>query len=247
MPVFFISQIRETSIDQVVIKSAKKLKKKDNPAFDIMQEVWKRKKSNGLSQFQDYQFEEYEKVEVDLANIDSAFTPRKIFNKLDFVFKYADTLDNANQLALPIFFNETLYKNWGKNDPIKKEKREILANKSSGFSDNDIVANTAKNLYKDINIYDNLLNFFNIGFTSPIARDGFSVYDYQLLGEEFINGTDAYRIRYSPKRKEVLSIFGVIYIAKETYAVVSATIKSSKNINVNFVNNFYNEKAKGVY
>ena len=36
MPVFFISQIRETSIDQVVIKSAKKLKKKDNPAFDIM-------------------------------------------------------------------------------------------------------------------------------------------------------------------------------------------------------------------
>ena len=241
MPVFFISQIRETSIDQVVIKSAKKLKKKDNPAFDIMQEVWKRKKSNGLSQFQDYQFEEYEKVEVDLANIDSAFTQRKIFNKLDFVFKYADTLDNANQLALPIFFNETLYKNWGKNDPIKKEKREILANKSSGFSDNDIVANTAKNLYKDINIYDNLLNFFNIGFTSPIARDGFSVYDYQLLGEEFINGTDAYRIRYSPKRKEVLSIFGVIYIAKETYAVVSATIKSSKNINVNFVNNFYNE------
>lgn len=239
--VFSFSQVRETAIDEVQIKMVKKLKKKDNPAFEIMQEVWKRKKNNGLSQFQDYQYEEYEKVEVDLANIDSAFTQRKIFNQLDFVFKYADTLDNANQLALPIFFNETLYKTLGRNTPNKKEKRQIIANKSSGFSDNDMVANTAKNLYKEINIYDNVLNFFNIGFTSPIARDGFSVYDYQLLGEEFINGTDAYRIRYAPKRKDVLSIYGVVYIAKETYAVVSATIKSSRNINVNFVNSFYNE------
>ena len=239
--VFSFSQVRETTIDEVEIKAVKKVKKKDNPAFEILQEVWKRKKSNGLSQFQDYQFEEYEKVEVDVANIDSAFTQRKIFNKLDFVFKYADTLDNANQLTLPIYFNETLYKNLGKNDPSKKEKREILANKSSGFSEDDIVANTAKNLYKDINIYDNLLNFFNIGFTSPIAKDGFSVYDYQLLGEEFVNGTDAYRIKYSPKRKDVLSIYGVVYIDKETYSVVRATIKSSKNINVNFVNTFYNE------
>ena len=239
--VFSFSQVREAAIDEVHIKVSKKIKKKDNPAYKILQEVWKHKKSNGLSRFQDYQYEEYEKVEIDLANIDSAFTQRKIFNKLDFVFKYADTLDNPNQLALPIFFNETLYKNFGKNIPNKKEKREILANKSSGFSDNDGLANTAKNLHKDIDIYDNILNFFNIGFTSPIATDGFSAYDYQLLTDELVNGTECYRIRYSPKRKEVLSIFGVVYIAKETYAVVRATIKSSKNINVNFVNNFYNE------
>ena len=235
------SQEREASIDEVEIVVDKKMKKKDNPAYDILQEVWKRKKSNGLAQFQDYQYEEYEKVEIDLANIDSTFTQRKIFNKLDFAFKYADTLENSNQLALPIFFNETLYQNFGKNKPTKKEKREIIANKSSGFSDNDIMANTAKNLYKDINIYDNLLNFFNIGFTSPIAKDGFSVYDYQLLGEESINGTTCYRLKYAPKRKDLLSIYGVVYIAKETYSVVRATMKSSKNINVNFVNTFYNE------
>lgn len=241
VPFSSFSQIRETAIGEVQIKLSKKVKKKDNPVYDILQEVWKRKKSNGLSQYKDYQYEEYEKLEVDIANIDSAFSKRKIFNKLDFVFKYADTLDNANQLSLPVFFNETLYRNFGKTAPGKKEKREIIANKSSGFSDNDMVANTAKNLYKDINIYDNQLNFFNIGFTSPIARDGFAVYDYQLLGEENINDTACYRIKYSPKRKEVLSIYGVIYIAKETYAVVQATIKSSKNVNVNFVNNFYTE------
>lgn len=236
---FVFSQVRETDIDEVQIISSKKLKKKDNPAFDILQEIWKRKKSNGLSRFQDYQYEEYEKIELDLANLDSTFTQKKIFNKVGFIFKYADTLDQPNQLSLPVYFNETLYKNFGKNKPSRKEKRVILANKSSGLTSSDAMANTAKNLYKDIDIYDNVLNFFNIGFTSPIATDGFSAYDYQLLEDENINGNLCYRIKYTPKRKDVLSMYGVLYISKENYAVVRATLKSTKSINVNFVNAFY--------
>lgn len=236
---FSFSQVRETDIDEVQILASKKLKKKDNPAYEILQEVWKRKKSNGLSLFQDYQYEEYEKIELDLANLDSTFTQKKIFNKVGFIFKYADTLDQPNQLSLPVYFNETLYKNYGKNQPSKKEKREILANKSSGLTSSDAMANTAKNLYKEIDIYDNVLNFFNIGFTSPIATDGFSAYDYQLLGDESINGNECYRIKYAPKRKDVLSMYGVLYISKENYAVVRATLKSTKSINVNFVNGFY--------
>lgn len=239
-PAVSFSQIKEKTIDGVVMKSSKKkLKKKDNPAYEILQQVWKHKKNNGLSQFQDYQYNEYEKIEVDVINIDSTFTQKKIFNKLDFIFKYADTVDK--KLSLPIYLNETLYKNFGKKEPVKKEKKEILANKASGFSGNEAVANTAKNLYKDINIYDNVLNFFNIGFTSPIAKDGFLSYDYELLDDQTYSGTDCYRIRYTPKRKDVLSIYGVVYISKENYAVVRATLKSSRNLNVNFVNNFYNE------
>lgn len=239
-PAVSFSQIKEKTIDGVVMKSSKKkLKKKDNPAYEILQQVWKHKKNNGLSQFQDYQYNEYEKIEVDVINIDSTFTQKKIFNKVDFIFKYADTVDH--KLSLPIYLNETLYKNFGKKEPVKKEKKEILANKASGFSGNEAVANTAKNLYKDINIYDNVLNFFNIGFTSPIAKDGFLSYDYELLDDQTYSGTDCYRIKYTPKRKDVLSIYGVVYIAKENYAVVRATLKSSRNLNVNFVNNFYNE------
>jgi hypothetical protein len=44
-----------------------------------LQEVWKRKKSNGLGGYKDFQFDEYEKIEVDVTNIDSAFTKKKIF------------------------------------------------------------------------------------------------------------------------------------------------------------------------
>ena len=45
-----------------------------------------------------------EKIQVDVINLDSTFTQKKIFNKVDFIFKYADTVDN--KLSLPIYFNE---------------------------------------------------------------------------------------------------------------------------------------------
>ncbi len=241
IPFLGFSQDVEKSIEEVSIKSFKKTKKRDNPAYEILQQVWAHKKNNGLAQFKDYQFDEYEKIEIDVNNLDSAFTKNKIFNKVDFIFKYADTAGNKNQFTLPIFLNETVFKKYGKNQPSKKEKKEILANKSSGFTNNEAVANTAKNLYKDIDIYDNVLNFFNIGFTSPIAKDGFLSYNYQLMEDSYVLGTECYRIRYFPKRKDVLSIFGTIYVSKQNYAVVKATLKSSKKINVNFVNNFYNE------
>lgn len=229
-------------IEEVVLKSkAKKYKnKKENPAYAILKEVWNRKKNNGLDKYQSYQFDEYEKIEFDLNNIDSTFMQKKIFNKMDFIFKYADSTANG-KMALPIFLNESHYKTFGENKPDKKTKKNLEAQKTSGFQDNEIVSLTAKNLFKDINIYDNTINFFNIGFQSPISTDGFSTYDYNLLGESTIDGENCYRIQYEPKRKDVLAFRGYLYISKDSYAVVKVTLRSTQKMNVNFVNNVYAE------
>ncbi|UJF31109.1 DUF5686 family protein [Kaistella sp. 97-N-M2] len=103
------------------------------------------------------------------------------------------------------------------------------------------MASTAKNQFKEVNIYDNTLNFFNIGFPSPVGTDGFSNYEYELTDSLSINGIDSYLIRYAPKRKETLAFQGNLYISKDTYNVVKATLKSTNKINVNFVNGIYME------
>lgn len=231
-------------IQEVVLVGINKKKyknKKENPAYAIMQEVWKRKKTNGLANYNDYQYKEYEKIEIGLNNIDSAFMQKKIFNKLEFVFDYADSANFEKKLTLPVFFNETIFKTYGKNQPEKKENKIIVANKFSGFNNNELIASTAKNQFKEVNIYDNTLNFFNIGFPSPVGTDGFSNYEYELTDSLSINGIDSYLIRYAPKRKETLAFQGNLYISKDTYNVVKATLKSTNKINVNFVNGIYME------
>lgn len=232
-----LSQEKVSNIEEVVIHNEKpKYKnKKENPAYAIMQEVWKRKRNNGLDKFDTYTYKEYEKIQFDANNLDSAFMKKKIFNKLDFIFDYADSTASG-KMGLPIFLNEAIYENYGENKPSKKTKKLLVAQKTSGFQDNQIVTLTAKNLYRDINIYDNTLNYFDIGFPSPVGTDGFSTYDYNLIDTISMRGENAYKIRYQPKRTEVLAFQGYLYIDTDTYAVLGATLKSTQKINVNFIN-----------
>ncbi|EJL73711.1 DUF5686 family protein [Chryseobacterium populi] len=232
-----LSQEKVSNIEEVVIHNEKpKYKnKKENPAYAIMQEVWKRKRNNGLDKFDTYTYKEYEKIQFDANNLDSAFMKKKIFNKLDFIFDYADSTASG-KMGLPIFLNEAIYENYGENKPSKKTKKLLVAQKTSGFQDNQIVTLTAKNLYRDINIYDNTLNYFDIGFPSPVGTDGFSTYDYNLIDTISMRGENAYKIRYQPKRTEVLAFQGYLFIDTDTYAVLGATLKSTQRINVNFIN-----------
>lgn len=237
-----LSSEKVSTIEEVVIHNEKtKFKnKKENPAYRIMQEVWKRKRNNGLDKFDTYTYKEYEKIQFDANNLDSTFMNRKIFNKLDFIFDYADSTASG-KMALPIFLNESLYENFGENKPGKKTKKLLVAQKTSGFQDNQVISITAKNLYRDINIYDNTLNYFDIGFPSPVGNDGFSTYDYNLIDTISVRGEDAYKIRYQPRRTEVLAFQGYLYISTDSYAVLGATLKSTSKINVNFINSISTE------
>ena len=184
---------KENEIESVVIKSVKKYKnKKENPAYAIMQQVWKKKKSNGLLLHKDYKYKTYEKIDFRLDNIDSSFTKKKVFRGLDsIIFKYNDTSEIAGKAVLPLFITESISKTYGKNDP-KKERKDLLAIRNSGLKNNQIVAKTIQNMYKDINIYDNTINYLNLGFTSPVSTDGFGVFDYNITDTIEVNAVRSY-------------------------------------------------------
>lgn len=230
-------------LEQIVVsnKRIKYKNKKENPAWAILKKLWERKKSNGLRGVPNYEYEEYEKIEFDINNVDSAFMNSKIFKDFEFVFEKLDTSKITGKAFLPAFINESIYKVNGRNTPNKKERKDLIANKASGFDDNEIVSQTAKNLYKEYNIYQNRINFFNKNFVSPIARDGFAVYDYILTDTLDIDGVECFKIKYYPKQKDQLTFKGEVYISNHTYAVKEISMQATKGINVNFVRDVYVE------
>jgi hypothetical protein len=48
-------------------------------------------KKQWLDKFDTYTYKEYEKIQFDANNLDSAFMKRKLFNKLEFIFDYKDS------------------------------------------------------------------------------------------------------------------------------------------------------------
>ena len=130
----FILKEQASQLDQVVIVTGKQ-SKKNNPAIDLLRKIWEHKRKNGLRQFNQYQYDKYEKVEFDLNTIDSALIKSKLFRGMEFVFSEVDTSRVTGKTYLPIFINEAVSKVYGDNT-IRKEKDVLSGNKNSGFSDN---------------------------------------------------------------------------------------------------------------
>ncbi len=227
-------------LDAVVILSGKQ-SKKNNPAIDLLRKIWDNKRSNGLKQFKQYEYDKYEKVEFDLNTIDSALIKSKLFRGMEFVFNEVDTSRVTGKTYLPIFINEAVSKVYGDN-VINKTKEDLLGNKNSGFSDNQIIIDFVDDLYTDFSVYDNYLKFFDKSFVSPLSKTGINTYNYVLSDSSFIDNKWCYNIIYYPRRKNELTFKGDFWVADTTYAIKEINLQASKSANINWIKEIYIEQ-----
>ena len=235
-----ILEEQAAALDEVVIVSGKQ-PKKNNPAIDILRKIWANKRSNGLKQYKQYQYDKYEKVEFDLNTIDSALIDSKLFKGMEFVFDQVDTSSVTGKTYLPMFINEAASEVYGDN--VINEKREILkGNKNSGFSNNQVIIDFVDDLYSDYDVYNNYLKFFDKSFVSPISRTGIQTYNYVLSDSTFIDNKWCYNIIYYPRRKNELTFKGDFWVADTTFALKSINMQASKSANINWVKEIYIEQ-----
>ncbi|MGB5320063.1 carboxypeptidase-like regulatory domain-containing protein, partial [Eudoraea sp.] len=176
--------VQGEQLDEVIVYVGKQ-SKKNNPAIDILKRIWAKKRINGLRQFEQYQYDKYEKVEFDLNSIDSAMMKSKLFKGMEFVFQDLDTSRISGKTYLPIFLNETFTKVYGDNN-LNQTREDVLGNKNSGFSNNQAIIGFVKDLYNEYDVYDNYLKFFDKSFPSPLGKPGIDAYNYVLSDSAFI-------------------------------------------------------------
>lgn len=238
----FILKEEAASLDEVLIVTGKQSKKaSENPAIRILKKIWERKRQNGLSQFKQYEYDQYEKVEFDLNTIDSTLIKSKLFRGMEFVFEKVDTSSVTGKTYLPIFLNESVKKIYGDNI-INKEREELLGNKNSGFSNNQMIIDFIDDLYSEYNIYDNYLKFFDKSFISPLSRTGIQTYNYVLSDSAFIDNKWCYNIIYYPRRKNELTFKGDFWVNDSTYAIKEINLQASKSANINWIKEIYIEQ-----
>jgi hypothetical protein len=237
----FRIQLNEAqSLKEVVIFTGK-TSKKNNPALDILRKIWERKRKNGLSQFDQYQMEKYEKVEFDMNTIDSAFMKNKLFKGMEFIFNHIDTSRVTGKTYLPIFINESLSDIYGSNK-LNKVKEKLKANKNSGFSNNQQIMSFVKDLYSDYDIYNNYLTFFDKSFTSPLSKTGVDVYNYVLKDSAYIANKWCYNIVFYPRRKNELTFKGDFWVNDSTFAIKKINMAVTRSANINWVKEIYIEQ-----
>jgi hypothetical protein len=228
-------------LKEVMIYSGR-IKKKNNPAIDILKKIWAQKRKNGLNMYDRYEFDRYEKIEFDLNNIDEKLMDKKVFKGMEMVFDQIDTSKITGKVFLPIFINESVYKTYGKNIFPRKKNSVLKANKNSGYSNNQALISFLKQLYVDFDIYDNYLLFFDKKFSSPLSKLGPDIYNYVLTDSSFIDNKWCYNILFYPRRKNELTFKGDFWVSDTTFAIKEIQMYATKNANVNWVKDIYIEQ-----
>ncbi len=215
----------------------------------LMRRVIKMKEFNNPDKIEYYQCELYNKIQIDINNLDKKVQDSKIFKPIDFVFQNLDTNDLTHKVYLPALMTESLSDYYFRKSP--RATREIIkASQISGI-ENQSLTQYLGGMFLNLNIYDNYLNVFDKNFASPVANFGLSTYEYFLEDTVLIDGRTCFQVRFEPKRKQELTFYGTIWIQDTTFAVKQEDMRVSGDANFNWVNDFYisqiYDKVNGQY
>jgi len=205
----------------------------ENPALRIIRNIQKNKKKNNSEKLEYFQCNVYNKLQLDLSNINDKFQKRKAFNKFQFVFDLKDSSEVLGKTFLPVFISENYSQYYYQKRPERK-KEIIIANKISGIENKSYSEFTGQ-MYIDINMYNNYIDVFGKQFVSPFSNNGLMVYKYFLEDSSFINNKWCYNITYKPKRKQERTFYGNFWVNDSTWAIVKVNARISKDANINYV------------
>lgn len=206
----------------------------ENPADILLRKIIENKEQNNRKEFDAYQYESYNKIQIDANNLNEKFRNRRILKPFNFIFDYVDTSTVNGKTYLPIFLAETISEFYFRKDP-KSEKEVIKAANVSGI-DNESMLQFLGEMFQRYDFYDNYITIFQKNFVSPISNSALNTYRFYLVDSAFIKNKWCYKLMFKPRRKQELTFTGHFWVHDSTYAIKSFDIKIAEDANINFVN-----------
>jgi hypothetical protein len=233
-------EMDDLSLEEIIIKAPKKVKEKDTLALRIARGVIANKDINRPRAFDNYQYEEYQKTEAALFNVDPSLKNRKILKPFRFVFENEDSTADGRRF-IPLILKEQLSQHYFRSPA--DQKMVILAEKISGIESPNI-KELLDYTFSETDIYKNQILINEKPFITPFADGGPIIYNY-FFSDSIRNNdsTWTYRIYFSPKSKTDLAFKGWAWIYAPSYAIQRMQIEIDRRANLNFVSEFFLEQG----
>ena len=220
------------SLNEVAVYSG------ENPAWALMRQVVRHKDKNDKRALSFYEYESYNKIEVDVDNLSEKFRKRKAIQKIQRVIDSIEVIAGEDGKAiLPLFISESISDFYYRRDPAPRKREFIRKTKLTGvgLQDGSLVSQLIGSSLQEYNFYQNWLNILEKDFVSPLA-DGWKLYyNYYLIDSLKVNDHFCYRLDFEPKRVQDLAFTGSIWIDKESFALVQVDATIGKGANLNFI------------
>jgi hypothetical protein len=213
----------------------------ENPAEILLKKIIENKPNNNPDKFDAYEYEAYNKIQVDISNVSTKMKEWKIFRSFEFIFDYVDTSSVNGKTYLPVFLSETLSNLYFRKNP-RSSLEKIQATKMSGI-DNESISKFLGDKFQNTNVYDNYILLFEKNFISPIADFGLNYYRYYLIDSAYHDNKWCYKVMFKPRRKQTLTFTGNYWVHDTTFAIKDIELKIADDANINYINDFFISKT----
>lgn len=217
-----------TDLDEVSVTPG------ENPAHAILRNISKNKKKNNPAEKESYSYTTYTKMELDVANLKPQFRNKKLQKNFGFIFQYMDTSAITGKAYLPVMISEASADYYYRRSP-RLSREVVKASRISGIEEDYSLAQFTGHLHVNVNLYDNYINIFEVNFVSPLCDHGLLYYKYFLVDSVQKDGRKIYKIRFHPKGKSTPVFDGEVNIDSTTWALESARMRMTKDLNVNWI------------
>ena len=200
----------------------------------LWKRIVRRKELNDKTRFNNFSYELYNKMEVDLNkfNFDKLKENRLLRPFKGLIENHVDTSEGTPYL--PVYMTETISDYYYQKKPVLR--REIIkGNKTIGIN-NESVTKLLGGTDQNVHIYHDIIPVFDKQFISPVSSNGDFYYRYKVLDTQYVNGQRMIHMAFYPKRKGENTFEGDCWVHDSTFAIQKINLFVSKEANINFVN-----------
>lgn len=227
-------------LEGVTVKAKrKKYSRKNNPAVELMKRVVEAKKRTDLANHDFYQYNKYQKITLAFNDLKPAELESEFFQKKKWLLNQVEPSPYTGKLILPISVDETVTKKVYRKSP-RSERDIIIGQNSTGINDlietGDILNTVLKDVFTDVDIYDDQVRLLRHPFTSPIGKNAVAFYRFYIEDTVYVANDLCYHLQFLPNNQQDFGFRGELYIiADSTLHVKKCNLSIPKKSDVNFV------------
>lgn len=225
----------------VVAQKRGKYSRKNNPAVELMKRVIAAKKKTDLANHDFYRYTKYQKMTLALNDITQFDIDSGVIKKRPWMLSQIETCPYNGKRILPLSVEETVSSFLYRKAP-KNEKTIILGQNATGINQllqtGDMLNTVLKDVFTDVNIYDDQVRLLQYPFTSPIGKDAISFYRFYIEDTVYVDRDLCYHLQFMPNNQQDFGFRGELYVlADSTLHVKRCNLSLPKKTDVNFVDN----------
>ena len=241
-PLFVYLTPTRQQLAGVTIKSKRHhYSRKNNPAVELMKKVIAAKKLSDLANHDFYSYDKYQKLTLAANDLTPERLEKKPFSSTPWLMDQVETCKYNGKKILPISVDETVSETIYRKDPHSK-KTIIKGEQSTGINDlfqtGDMLNIVMKDVFTDVDLYDNQIRLLRLPFTSPIGKDAISFYRFYIEDTLAIGNDSCIHLHFMANNLMDFGFRGDLYILKDSsYHVRRCELTLPRQTSVNFVKN----------